>query len=116
MALDRVKLTDPVQIDAAAASIYANPASKKTLIAGVWLFNTGTTAQTVKLYLVPDSAGSPGAAAAANQIAELVLQPKESASIEIPFSFTLTDTNDTLQASATSASTVNAVVVGDQVT
>lgn len=62
MALEHVRLADPQQLDDTAAAIYANPASTKTYIKLLWLYNTNATPETVTIYYVPDSAGSLGTA------------------------------------------------------
>lgn len=114
MALQRTKLGDIAYVGSTAASIYANPASTKTFVRGVVLFNGGVTSELVKLYLVPDVASAVGTAAAGNQFAELTLEPKETLLLEFPYALVLTDVNDTLQASTTTASTVTVVVNGDK--
>lgn len=117
MALNRVKLADIQYIAATtAASIYANPASTKTMVAGLTLFNGNTSSETVKVYVVPDSAGAAGTAGAGNQVLEITLSSKNTVAFEFPFPVMLTDTNDTIQASTTTASKVTVIVHGDTVT
>jgi len=118
MALSRGKLADIAYIAATtAASIYANPATTKSYIKGLMLFNSNTTAELVKLYNVPDAAAALGTAGVANQIAEFSLKDKET--LLFPLNVdgqptVLTDTNDSIQASTTTASKVTVVVLGDK--
>lgn len=114
MALQRGKLADIQYIAISAGSIYANPASTKTYIRSLLLFNGNTTAETVKLYNVPDSAGSLGTAGAANQFLELSVGAKET--VELPFQYplVLTDTNDSIQAVTDTASKVTVQITGDK--
>lgn len=113
MAIIRGKLADIQSLPATAGSIYSNPASTKTFISGFTLFNSNTTAETVKLYNVPDSSGSVGTAAAANQFAEVVLAAKEMFIYEAPSDgIVLQDTNDSVQAVSTSASVVTVIIHG----
>lgn len=114
MALQRAKLADIQYIGTTAASIYSNPASTKSFVRGLVLFNGNTMTETVKLYNVPDSAGAVGTAGAGNQFAELALAAKETLMLEFPYSVVLTDANDSLQASTTTASKVTVQVLGDK--
>lgn len=117
MALQRVKLADIQYIAATtAASIYSNPSSTKTLVTGLILFNGNTTTETVKLYVVPDSGGSVGTAGVSNQVMQLTLTTMDTLFVEFPFGVMLTDTNDSIQASTTTASKVTVIVTGDQIT
>jgi hypothetical protein len=113
MALARTKLADIAYVASSAGSIYSNPSSTKTYIRSMTLFNANTTSETVKLYNVPDSAGSVGTAGATNQFAELLLSPKETLIIEWEYPIVLKDTNDSLQASTTTASKVTVMLHGD---
>lgn len=114
MALQRAKLADIQYVPAAAGSIYANPASTKTFIRGLLLHNTNTSAENVKVYVVPDSAGALGAAAAGHLILNLSLPANDTLLVEMPYSLVLTDTNDSVQAITTTASKVTVIVLGDK--
>lgn len=114
MTMQRGKLADIQYVAAAAASIYGNPASTKTYVRGLILFNGNTTAEIVKLYNVPDSGGSLGTAGVSNQFAELTLAAKETMIIDFDYPLVLTDTNDSLQASTTTASKVTVQIAGDK--
>jgi hypothetical protein len=111
MAITRGKLADIAYIASTAGSVYANPSSTKTFIKGFSVFNVAGTSQTVKLFNVPDSGGSLGTDA--NQCFEVVLATKEAFAWEWPGDgLVLTDTNDSLQASSTNASSVTIVLHG----
>jgi hypothetical protein len=113
MAITRGRLADIQYVASSAGSIYANPASTKTFIAGFTLFNGNTTTETVKLYNVPDSGGSLGTASTANQFLEIVLAAYETFIFEAPSDgIVLTDTNDSIQAVTTTASKVTVMIHG----
>lgn len=113
--LQRAKLGDIAYVASSAGAIYDNPGSTTTLVTGLTLFNGNSTTETVKVYVVPDSASSLGTAGAGNQMLELSLTTKETLFIEFPFGVTLTDTHDSLQASTTTASMVTVIVHGDKI-
>ena len=113
MTITRGKLADIQTLPSTVGSIYANPASTKTFIAGFTLFNSNTTAETVKLYCVPDSAGSLGTAGVTNQFLEISLASLETFVFEAPSDgIVLSDTNDSIQAVTTTASKVTIQVHG----
>lgn len=114
MALQRAKLADIQYIPATAGSLYANPASTTTFIRGLLLHNTNTTAETVKLYVVPDSAGALGTATSAHLILNVSLAANDTLLVELPYAVVLTDTNDSIQAITTTASKVTALLFGDK--
>lgn len=117
MALQRAKLADIAYIGTTAASIYSNPSSTKSFVKGLILFNGNTTTETVKIYVVPDSGGSVGTAGASNQVAEISLATKETLFFPLDidsYPLTLTDTNDSIQASTTTASKVTVIPIGDK--
>ena len=102
------------QLPAAVAPVYTNAAATTTYLRGYRLYNSGTSAETVKIHLVAAAAGAVGTAAAANQILEYILQPKESLTEDFPATgVVLAGENDTVQASATTAATVTLVLFGD---
>jgi hypothetical protein len=114
MALQRARLADIQYLPSTAASIYTNPTGTKTHIKGFIFFNNNTTAETVKIYNVPDSTGSAGTATAANQFLEIDVGGKDTVFIEIPYVIMLVDGNDSIQGSSTSASMVTVQVLGDK--
>jgi len=103
MALQRAKLSDIQFISTSAGIAYSNPAGVKTYIRGIIIFNGNTTAENVKLYNVPDNNGSVGIASTSNQFMETTLTTKQTLFVEIPYVITLTDVNETIQASTTTA-------------
>jgi hypothetical protein len=113
MARQFTRLANIQYVASSAGSIYSNPASTKTYIKSFILFNGNTTAETVKLYNVPDSTGSVGTAGAANQFAELVLGAGETLMFDLPYPITIIDENDSIQAVTTTASKVTVQILGD---
>ncbi len=114
MARQYTRLVDIQYIASSAAAVYTNAASTKTYIKSFVLFNGNTLAETVKLYNVPDSGGSVGTAALSNQFAEFVLGSLETLMFDLPYPITITDTNDTIQATTTTASKVTIQLLGDK--
>jgi hypothetical protein len=113
MAIVRGKLADIITIPATVGSLYANPAATTSFVKGFTLFNGNTTAETVKLYNVPDSTGSLGAAAVANQFLEISLAPLETFVFEFPADgAVLVDTNDSIQGLTNTASKVTFQIHG----
>lgn len=113
MAIIRGKLADIQYIASTAGSVYANPAATKTFIKGWTLFNVGSNSETVKIYNVPDSAGSLGTAGNSNQCFEVVLATKETLTFEAPGDgIALGDTNDSIQAGTTNANSVTIILHG----
>jgi hypothetical protein len=107
MAIIRSRLANPATLPTTVGSIYSNPASTRTAIKGIELFNSGTGNETVRLYNVPDVSGSLGTAGNTNQILEITLAAKEKFIYESPGDGRwLEDTNDSIQGSTTTASTV----------
>lgn len=107
------KLADIQTLPSTVGSIYANPASTETFIKGFTLFNSNTTSETVKLYVVPDSGGSLGTAALTNQFLEISLSSKETFVFDTPGDgIVLSDTNDSIQGVTTTASKVTVIIHG----
>jgi hypothetical protein len=114
MALQRAKLSDIQFISTTAGIAYSNPAGVKTYIRGIIIFNANTVSETVKLYNVPDDNGSVGIASTSNQFMNTLVSSNETLFIEIPYVITLTDTNETIQASTTTSSRVTLQILGDK--
>lgn len=114
MARQYTRLADIAYVASSAGAVYTNPAATISYIKSVVLFNNNSTAETVKLYNVPDSGGSVGTASAANQFAEISLATKETLMFDLPYPITLIDTNDTIQASTTTGSQVTIQILGDK--
>lgn len=113
MARQFTRLADIQYVSSSAAAIYTNAASTKTYIKSLLLFNGNTTSETVKLYNVPNSGASAGTAGVSNQFAEIVLAAGETLMFDLPYPITIIDTNDTIQASTTTASKVTVQLLGD---
>lgn len=114
MARQYTRLADIQYISNSAAAIYTNAASTKTYVKSLILFNGNTTAETVKLYNVPNSGASAGTAGVSNQFAEIVLGTLETLMFDMPYPITIIDENDTIQASTTTASKVTVQILGDK--
>lgn len=114
MSMQRTKLADIQYVGSSAGSIYANPASTKTFVRGLILHNTSASAETVKVYVVPDSSGSLGTAGAGNRVLNVSLPANDTLIWEFPYPAVLTDTNDSIQAETTTASKVTVLVLGDK--
>lgn len=112
--LQRAQLAPPAQLGSSAASVYDNGASTTALVTGITLFNSNTTAELVKLYFVPASAGALGTAAAANQFFEQSIAAKDTVIIEFPLGWYLTAQHDSVQGVSTNASKVTILVHGDK--
>ena len=112
MSLSYPKLADIQFVPSSAGTLYANPAATKTYIRGLILFNGNTSSELVKLYNVPDSAAVAGTAAAGNQFEEYTMIAKENLIIDFKYPVVLSDENDTLQGSATTASKVTIQILG----
>jgi len=113
MAIVHGKLADIQYIPSTAGSVYANPSTTKSFVKGFSVFNVAATSQTVKLFNVPDSGGSLGTAADANQCFEVVLATKEVFGWDWPGDgIALEDVNDSLQASSTNANSVTILLHG----
>jgi hypothetical protein len=114
MTLQRAKLGDIAYVGSSVGSIYANAAGVKTFIKGLMLHNTNTTAETVKVYVVPDSSGALGTAGAGNRVLNVALPANDTLLVEFPCALVLSDQNDSLQAETTTASKVTVTVLGDK--
>lgn len=114
MALNRTKLADIAYIASTAASVYANPASTKTYIRALILYNNNTTTEVVELHNVPDSSGSLGTAGVANKFLKINLVADETLFLKLDYPIVLTDTNDALFAKTTTASKVTIQLQGDK--
>lgn len=113
MARQYTRLADIQYVANSAGALYTNPASTKTYIKSFVLFNGNSSAETVKLYNVPNSGGSAGTAGAENQFAEIVLGALETLMFDLPYPITIIDQNDTIQAATTTASKVTVQLLGD---
>lgn len=113
-ALSRIKMADIQYVGSSAGSLYANGSGQTSLIAGLTLYNGNTTDEVVHLYVVPDSASALGTAGVSNKIGKITLAPDETYFFGFDFPVVLTDQNDSVQASTTTASKVTVIVHGDR--
>jgi len=114
MARQFTRLVDIQYVASSASAVYTNASSTTTYIKSLVLYNGNTSAETVRLYNVPDSGGSAGTAADDNQFAEVSLASKETLMFDLPYPITLIDENDTIQASTTTGSKVTIQILGDK--
>lgn len=78
------------------------------------LHNTNTTSENVKLYVVPNNAGSLGTATSAHLILNILLVANDTLLVELPYALVLTGTNDSIQGNTTTASKVTVIAFGDK--
>jgi hypothetical protein len=113
-ALLRTNLGNIQYVPLTAGSILTNPAATKSLIRGIVLFNGNTTVETVSLYNVPNSALALGTAGVSNIFFTKGLAANETFFLDFAYPITLIGTNDSIQASTTTASKVTVMLTGDQ--
>jgi len=113
MAFTYSRLTEITTIPASASQVYTNASGETTYIRSVILHNTNTSAEVVVLYNVPDSSGSVGTAATANQFYKASVAADSTVIIEFATpGIVLSDENDTIQASTTTANKVTIQIMG----
>ena len=113
MAFAYSQLTPITTIASSVGAVYTNPSSKTSYIRSIVIHNTNTTAETVALHNVPDNSGSVGTAAATNQFYKTSVAADTTIIIEFPVpGISLSDVNDTIQASTTTASKVTIQISG----
>ena len=104
-------ITGIANIASTAGAIRTN--STTTEIKAFLIHNTNTTAETVKLYNVPNSGGSVGTASyTTNIFFNRSIAANETYLFDVPFPITLLANNDTIQASTTTANKVTIQVLG----
>lgn len=107
MAFDYSRLKEIAYLSNSVAAVVTNGTGAKSYVRSIILHNTNTTAETVKIYTVPDNSGSVGTATAAHLWFSQTLNPDETVFIEIKDpGIILSDTNDTIQAYSTTANKV----------
>lgn len=114
MALQYKSLGSPAFIPSSVGSVLTCAAGKKLHIRGIRLFNANASARTVKLWEVPNNAGSLGTQADVNQFFERSLAAKETLFIEFPYTLTLGSTNDAIFGECSAASSVNIKFLGEE--
>jgi hypothetical protein len=114
MALQRTRLTEIVLVSDSIGSVYANPAATKTFIRGFCLINRTTTAKTVVVHLVPDTAGALGTPSDDTMLLPLLtLAGYETLFIDLPYAYVMIDENESVQAIANVVDSINLIVFGD---
>lgn len=113
MAFAYGRLTEITTIDTSAGAVYTNPASTTSYIRLIVIHNTYTSAEAVSLYIVPDNAGAAGTAGNTNKMYYESVPANDTRILEFPApGLMLVDTNDTIQASTTTASRVTIQIYG----
>lgn len=114
MPLQHAKLSDIKTLLSTPNLIYANPASTKTYIRELVLHNTGSSAETVKIYNVPDNNGTLGTTSSLNRFANVSIAVNETLFLAFEFPIVLTDLNDALLAESTTNNSVTVQILGDK--
>lgn len=108
MAFAYGKLAEITTLPSSAGAVYTNPAATTTYIRGIQLHNGNTTPEAVILYKVPDNATAVGSAAVTNEIFKETMGAGATVFLEYPVpGMVLTDENDTIQGTTTTASKVS---------
>ena len=133
MVLAKANLGFPVVVSAGTtATVYSVGSAKTAYIRSIVICNTfsagisSTLAQTVQIYMVPNSGGSVGVATAGNRIGRVSLTADDTFFYDLQYPITLQSTGDsiqvynegtfafTLSGIATATNPVNVVVLGDR--
>jgi hypothetical protein len=113
MAFDYSRLTEITTIPETFGAVYNNPADVKTYIRLIIIHNTNTTVETINLWNVPDDAAAVGVAADTNKMFKTEIAAGGTAILEYGTpGIILEDTNDTIQASTTTAGKVTIQIMG----
>jgi hypothetical protein len=107
------RIAEPQWIPLNAGVVYTNPGSTSSYIKSIVVFNSSSSTANIKLYNVPDDAGSIGTATLGNQFLDVDLVGRETFMFDLPYPITLIDANDTLQAVCSSANTAVIQILGD---
>jgi hypothetical protein len=100
------------QLSNTVGAIYTVPSATTAQIKTLVFFNSGTGTNTVAVYLVPNNTGSIGTADTTDQVLNFDLPSGETFEFSPSFPIEYSAENDTIQASATTASEVNFFVMG----
>lgn len=133
MALAKANLGFPVVVSAGTtATVYSVGSAKTTYIRSIVICNTftgaasSTIAQTVQIYMVPNSGGSVGVATEGNRIGRVSLSADDTFFYDLQYPITLQNDGDsiqvfnegtyayTLSGIVTATNPVNVVVLGDK--
>jgi len=133
MALAKANLGFPIVVGAGTTvTAYSVGSAKTAYIRSIVICNTfsgsisSTIAQTVQIYMVPNSGGSIGVATAGNRIGRVSLSADDTFFYDLQYPITLQNTGDsiqvynegtnayTLSGIATATNPINVVVLGDK--
>ena len=134
MALAKTSFGFPTVIAAGTtATVYSVGSAKTAYIRSIVIYNSSfvggissTNAQTVQIYMVPNSGGSVGVGTSAHRIGRVSLTPDDTFFYDLQYPLTLQNTGDsiqvfnegtfayTLSGIATATNPVNVVVLGDR--
>jgi hypothetical protein len=133
MALAKANLGFPLVVSAGTtATAYSVGSAKTAYIRSIVICNTfsgsisSTTAQTVQIYMVPNSGGAVGTATAGNRIGRVSLTADDTFFYDLQYPIVLQNTGDSIQVFnegtyawsfsgiATATNPVNVIVLGDK--
>lgn len=107
MAYAHARLTEITTVASSAGALYTKAAGTSVYVRLMVLHNGNTTAEAVKLYVVPDSGGSAGTAGTTNEIYAETIEAGGTRVIEFPAQgIILKDNGETIQGVTTTASKV----------
>lgn len=113
MAFDYQRLTEITTLPSAAGVVYTKSSGTKAYVRLIVLHNSNTISEAVKLYVVPDSAGSVGTPGVTNEIYSESLAAGDTRIIEFATpGLLLLDNNETIQGVTTTASKVTITITG----
>jgi hypothetical protein len=117
MALQKVGLGTVTRVALGTTATVLTVGSAKTCyIRSVIVHNIDTiNSSTVKIHIVPNSAGSVGTASSNNQLAQLSIQPTDTYFFELAYPITLASNNDTIKVyNSSTTDAVNVLILGDK--
>ncbi len=117
MALQKVGLGTVTRVALGTTATILTVGSAKTCyIRSVIVHNIDTiNSSTVKIHIVPNSAGSVGTASSINQLAQLSIQPADTYFFELAYPITLASDNDTIRVyNSSTTDAVNVLILGDK--
>ena len=113
MSFQYSRLVEIITLPNSVGAIYTNAANTISYLRLIVIHNSNTIIETVKLYNVPDSGGSPGTPGDTNKFYQEDISPYATRIIEFTVpGLMLVDTNDTLQGYTTTASKVSIQIMG----
>jgi len=117
MALQKVGLGTVTRVGIGSTVPVLTVGSAKTCyIRSIICHNIDTlNSNTIKIYIVPNSSGSVGAASSINQLAQLSIQPTDTYFFELAYPITLASDNDTIKVyNSSTTDAVNVLILGDK--